>query len=193
MFLILREDVNPREIVDICISDVLPQARKRDLELRSVVSPEVGNIVADKDKVRRIITNLLGNAVKFTQQGGTVSLRAFTGKAPPVGESQFDIFQPERNSYLTFEVEDTGIGIPEDKLSRVFDSFFQVDNSSTREVGGTGLGLSIARNFVHAHRGRIEVKSDVGKGTTFTVRLPYHVETPMSASGIDGLTENVGS
>ena len=75
--------------------------------------------------------------------------------------------------FLVFKVKDTGIGIPKDQVERVFDTFFQVDNSSTREVGGTGLGLSIVRNFVRAHNGKVDVTSDVGAGTTFTVHFPY--------------------
>ncbi|HEY1099235.1 MAG TPA: ATP-binding protein, partial [Myxococcota bacterium] len=69
-------------------------------------------------------------------------------------------------------VEDTGIGIPPDKLGAVFERFFQVDNTSTREFGGTGLGLSIVKSFVDAHRGEISVESEVGKGSRFTLLLP---------------------
>jgi two-component system, NarL family, sensor histidine kinase BarA len=180
------EPTDPREVIRICVSDVVPQAQKRNLEVKVDVAEDVDVIIVDRDKIRRIITNLLGNAVKFTPAGGKVEVRARITEAPPQAED-YDIFEPERNRYLSVQVEDTGIGIPDDKLGRIFDSFFQVDNSSTREFGGSGLGLSIAKNFATAHKGKLEVKSALGKGSCFTLLLPYHPRRPAPAVGVDGL------
>lgn len=185
--LMRKEPTDPKLFIHHAVSDVAPQAKKRQLDLQVSIADDVTPIVVDSDKIRRVLSNLLSNAVKFTGVGGTVSLTATVALAPPAGSDRFDIFEPERNRYLRISVTDTGVGIPDDKLEQVFDTFYQVDNSATREFGGSGLGLSIARNFVLAHSGRIELQSALGKGTTFTVLLPYCPDTPTSAVGVDGL------
>ena len=176
-----------REVIRLSLTDVDPQARRRKIGLVVNVNDAVTPIPADFDKIRRIITNLLGNAVKFTPPGGNVHLSAEVVNDAAVGNTGPDIFEPERNRYLQIQVHDTGIGIPADKLQRIFDSFYQVDNSSTREFGGTGLGLSIVRNFVTAHRGRVDVESQEGQGSTFTVKLPYVSEPVGEGAPVDGM------
>ena len=185
--LMQRELIDPQVLLERSVSDVVPQAKKRELEISVQVAEDAEPILVDADKIRRVVTNLLGNAVKFTQPGGKITVQAERIEAYPVGSDRFDIFQPERNLYLQISVSDTGVGIPEDKLERVFDSFFQVDNTSTREFGGSGLGLSIARNFVHAHGGKMRLTSELGAGSTFVVLLPYHPEPPPAQAGVDGL------
>ena len=182
-----RYEVDPRELFQQSVSDVLPQASRRNLTIDVCVEDEVGPVELDADKIRRVITNLLGNAVKFTQPGGTIRIEAKVVEAPPPGSGNFDIFEPDRNRYLYIDVVDSGVGIPPEQLDRVFDSFFQVDGSSTREFGGTGLGLSIVRNFVQAHGGSVSVSSVLGQGSTFTVRLPYCLEQPVSEMGLAGI------
>jgi signal transduction histidine kinase len=184
--MVQKGEADLRELVKLAVSDVVPQAKKRELVIDTVIADNVRPIQVDVDKVRRILTNLLGNAVKFTPQKGKVTVRVLLDEAPPAGSDRFDLFEPERNEYLRIDVTDTGIGIPQDKLERVFDSFFQVDNTSTRQFGGTGLGLSIARNFALAHKGSLSVTSKVGEGSTFTLRLPYIVDDREAA--VDGLT-----
>ena len=185
---IVRDEVDPRAVFQQSISDVHPQASRRNLTIDVDVAADVVPIVVDADKIRRVITNLLGNAVKFTSPGGTINVTAKLVDSTPPGAGKFDIFEPERNRHLQIEVIDSGVGIPEDQIDRVFDSFFQVDSSSTREFGGTGLGLSIVRNFVLAHGGTVEVSSTVGVGTTFTVLLPYRFDSPAAEVGLDGIT-----
>jgi signal transduction histidine kinase len=170
--LIQKQEVDPRDLVDLAITDVTPQAARRDIELQIEMSEEVSPIVVDADKVRRVLTNLLANAVKFSQPNGVVRVTADIHDTRP-SEARYDIFEPERNRFLRFEVADRGVGIPNDKLEQIFEAFFQVDNTSTREFGGTGLGLSIVRNFVNAHNGRVDVSSTPGSGSIFTVFLPY--------------------
>ena len=82
------------------------------------------------------------------------------------------LFDLADETFIRVDVQDSGVGIPQEKIDRVFERFYQVDNSSTREYGGTGLGLSIVKSFVEAHKGEIFAESEVGKGSTFTVLLP---------------------
>jgi signal transduction histidine kinase len=101
-----------------------------------------------------VITNLLGNAVVFTEPGGTITLAC-----------------ERRNRRAILSVTDTGVGIPEKDLPHIFESFFHLEKSRTRNLGGTGLGLAICKAIVEAHGGRISVVSRIGQGTVFTVDL----------------------
>jgi signal transduction histidine kinase len=175
--LVMREDTDVRRVIDLSVTDILPQAKKRDIKIVVEVAPEVTSIAIDRDKVRRVITNLLGNAVKFSKPAGAITVKAELWDAPPAGSGRFDMFEPERNKHLRLQVVDQGIGIPKDKLGDIWEAFYQVDNSSTREFGGTGLGLAIVRNFTQAHGGRVEVESQLGVGSTFSVLIPYVVDT----------------
>jgi CheY-like chemotaxis protein/anti-sigma regulatory factor (Ser/Thr protein kinase) len=130
--------------------------------LRIDCSEEVGDMHSDLTKVRQILTNLLSNAVKFTAEGKIV-LAASLG--------QIDDYDS-----LVFSVSDTGIGMNEDQLTRVFEVFAQADTSTTREYGGTGLGLAISRQLADLLGGEISVVSKPGEGTTFSVELPLRLE-----------------
>jgi signal transduction histidine kinase len=113
-------------------------------------------VVTDGGKLRQILQNLIDNAIKFTDKGKvTVSARYF----------------PEAGS-VEFKVADTGIGIPKEKLPTIFEKFRQVDSSETRLYGGVGLGLFIVRQYTELIGGRVEVESEVGKGSTVTVTIP---------------------
>lgn len=172
----LRTVTDVGELLRLASTDVAPQAKKRKLNLDISIEDEVEPISVDRDKIRRAVTNLLGNAVKFTPEGGTIDVRAsviYDDFGDGTEDNRFDIFEPERIKTLRMDVRDSGIGIPEEKLEHIFDTFFQVDNTATRQFGGTGLGLSIARNFVVAHRGRVQVESKPGAGSTFSIFLPY--------------------
>ena len=134
------------------------QARGKGLSFRLELSHAPGWIVSDSGRLRQIVFNLLSNAIKFTEKGG-VTLRA-------VGEGEGEARR------LRLVIADTGIGIPADKFDEIFESFRQVDTSTTRRFGGTGLGLAICRNLALALGGDIRVESVEGKGSTFTVDLP---------------------
>jgi len=116
----------------------------------------------DRDAVEKIVTNLLSNAFKFTGDAGEVRVH--------VGRNAIPSYSAE------ITVSDTGIGIPADQLDKVFDRFYQVDASQTREHEGTGIGLALTKELVELHKGEINVTSEVGTGTTFTVRLPLSKE-----------------
>ncbi|OHV59392.1 hybrid sensor histidine kinase/response regulator [Mesorhizobium sp. LCM 4577] len=152
---------NLAEAIEDVATLVSTRAKEKDLELIVRIQPGLdGQFVGDVGRVRQIVTNLLGNAVKFTDEGHV--LVDVTGERVPAG------------TRLTISVTDTGIGIPEEKLKLVFEKFSQVDTSSTRRHEGTGLGLAITSRLVEMMGGEIGVDSAEGKGSTFwfTVTLP---------------------
>jgi two-component system sensor histidine kinase BarA len=152
--LVLAE-VDLATVMRDAVSTVMPLARKKGLRLTWQPAP-LPRVHADREKLRQCLVNLVNNAVKFTPAGGAVTVEA---RALP-GER------------IALAVTDTGIGIPVHHLPRVFDVFYQVDGSSTREFGGAGLGLAIVRSYVEAHGGEVGVESSVGKGTVVTMVLP---------------------
>jgi signal transduction histidine kinase/ActR/RegA family two-component response regulator len=135
-------------------------AHKKGLVLTVSHSVESTIVMGDPGRLRQVLLNLVGNAIKFTESGSvSVSLEASDG--PEQGECE-----------CLFVIRDTGVGIAEDVRSRIFDSFDQGDSSTTRKYGGTGLGLAITRELVHLMKGGIEVESKPGEGSVFSVRLP---------------------
>ncbi len=150
-----HELVNLSEIVQNLAIDFTPVARQAGLALIIEISDEIPTLKGNADHLYRLLDNLLGNAIKFTPSGGTVTVR-LSGDGP--------------NTIL--DVADTGVGIPEGQLDRIFDRFYQVDGSTTRRYGGTGLGLALVKEIVNAHNGAIKVSSTVGLGTTFHITLP---------------------
>ncbi|MFP5288410.1 MAG: ATP-binding protein, partial [Thermoanaerobaculia bacterium] len=130
-------------------------ARERQVRIDLDVDEEVPAFAGDPDGIERLVVNLLDNAVKYNRPGGSVSLRL----------SQAD-------GHALLEVSDTGIGIPQDALSRLFERFYRVDKGRSRDEGGTGLGLAIVKHVAQAHGGQVEVESRIGKGSTFRVKLP---------------------
>jgi signal transduction histidine kinase len=130
------------------------QFEKKDVSLRVSLPDDELYVRADRERLRQIVLNLVTNALRFTEPGGTVSLRARGAKG-----------------HVDIEVHDTGVGIPDEALETIFEPFVQVDSSLTRRVGGTGLGLSIARELAHAMGGEITVTSREGHGSTFVIRL----------------------
>ena len=134
-------------------------------KVRLVFYSEIEELVMDFDevKIQHVVYNLLSNAIKFTEQGGKVVLHAN---------------QTQRNGqpFLKLRLQDTGIGIAESQIENIFDRFYQADNSSTRKGEGTGIGLSLTKELVELMGGSIAVKSEVGKGTTFTLLLPIRLD-----------------
>jgi PAS domain S-box-containing protein len=154
-------DFNLCECIEGTMKTLALRADEKDIELLCEVSPKVAETVAgDPGRLRQILINLVGNAVKFTTEG-EVSLK--------VDADQVE----EKITTLHIVVSDTGVGIPPEKLSNIFDSFTQADTSTTREYGGTGLGLTISRRLIEMMGGRIWVESELGVGSHFhfTVRL----------------------
>jgi len=130
-------------------------------------------LAADAERLRQVFVNLVDNAVKFTPKGGkvTVSARVTDGGPADDDEGGSVLLAPVRR-VVQVTVADTGIGIPSGERNKVFDAFYQVDSSSTREYGGTGLGLSIVKRIVEAHGGTVVISANEPSGTVFTVTLP---------------------
>ena len=155
------------------------QAREKGIEFRLELSPEANrHYIGDPVRICQILSNLLSNALKFTHQGHIIMRCGIQKKSRPV-------------HHLKFEVEDTGIGIPEEKLATIFESFSQADASITRKYGGTGLGLTIARQLAEIQHGKISVASEPNQGSTFTVILPLPVARLTGPTNNDRLIEDV--
>ncbi len=169
-----RAPLQLRELMDGTLKTLAFTAQGKGVTLQSELAADVPlRLVGDPTRLRQVLLNLLGNAVKFTPHGGTVTLRVlreFGGDAR--GEAQGEADARDAAVWLRFEVEDTGIGIPADKLEAIFDPFSQADSSTTRKYGGTGLGLTICRRLVELMGGRIGVRSTEGAGSTFHFNAP---------------------
>ena len=152
-----RIDFSLSRVVESINSDFLPVCNEKSIYLKIEVSDDIEDLwVGDPVRIRQILLNLVSNAVKFTEQGG---VRVIVKKAA-------------QREGIELDVIDTGIGMSKEGLSHLFNRFQQADNSITRRFGGTGLGMSITVNLINRMGGRIDVKSELGKGTRFTVYLP---------------------
>jgi signal transduction histidine kinase len=156
-----REPLEVAEFVKGLASAARQVANDKRLRLETFVDPAVGTVLADRDKLEKVVLNLVFNALKFTPAGGRVELRA-----------------EKRGEEMTLIVTDTGMGISEKNLPHVFDRFWQADGSSKRKYQGVGIGLALVKELVEIHGGKVTVESQESKGTTFTVRLPYQAAGP---------------
>ncbi len=156
----VMEAIDAGMLIGSSLREVTPLAREKGITLDERVEEEIPSIRGDERHLIQLLTNLLRNAVKFTAEGGTVRCSA----------RQAD----SNGSRVELEVSDTGIGIPETRLHKIFDRFYQVDGSATRKYQGAGLGLAIVKKIVEAHDGEIDIASKVGEGSTFRVRLPAY-------------------
>ncbi|MFH0913513.1 MAG: ATP-binding protein [Candidatus Omnitrophota bacterium] len=138
------------------IADLIAiQCKNKNIKLLQDVQKDLPAILADHSQIERVFINLLGNAVKFTPENGQITIKA------RVKEGMVEV-----------DISDTGIGIPPDALTKLFEEFYRVDNEINQQVKGTGLGLSLVKNIVEAHKGKILVESKPGKGSTFSFTLP---------------------
>jgi len=161
-----RKAASPREIAQIAYETILPIAEKKGLKVQLDLSANLPvSALLDAEKLLQVFNNLLSNAVKFTNQGGNIKF-------------SMNLEQAQGEESLLCIVKDSGIGIPEEFLEKIFEKFFQVDNTSTRAFGGTGLGLAIARSFVEIQGGKLWLESSVEKGTTFFVSIPLEKVQP---------------
>lgn len=151
-------------IIEEVATTVYPLVQKNSNQLEVRASKTLGSIYADETKVRQILFNLVSNACKFTKEGKILL------------DAQQE--QREGEPWVVFRVQDSGIGMTREQMSRLFQAFMQADNSTSRRFGGTGLGLVISERFAHMMGGSIEVQSKLGMGTTFIVRLPQRREIP---------------
>ncbi len=149
------------------VESVVSQLGKdKNIQLSFSIPPDLDGMEADPARLRQILLNLISNAVKFNKVNGMVNIRFFK--------------TPDQQNVVC-QVEDTGIGIPEDKLSQLFQEFYQIDTSHSRAIQGTGLGLALTKKLVELHGGTISVKSIKDEGTTFTFTLPTHVKAAVTS------------
>lgn len=148
-------------------STIRPLVEKNHNRLTIQRTDNLGSMNADLTKLRQALFNLLSNATKFTENG-TIALTVETDTA-------IDAAMPDQPAWIVFQVSDTGIGMTLEQMEKVFQAFTQADASTTRKYGGTGLGLAITRHFCQMMGGDITVRSEVGVGSTFTIRLPIDV------------------
>ena len=156
------------------VATMTPHAKKKGIILELVTEPGLLQLWADAERVRQVFLNLVENAIKFTPEGGTVRLSARASSLAASGGSEEGglVLLGAQRAAVEIRVADTGIGIPEGEREKVFDAFYQVDSSSTREQGGTGLGLSIVRRLVEGHEGVVRIEGNEPNGTVFVVTIP---------------------
>ncbi len=144
---------NINEYLTALAKEFEPMAKEKGLELIYHPVRDTMQLLGDKDKLRQVFINLITNSIKYTEKG------------------KIEIIVEEEKKFGKIIIKDTGIGIPEEDLARIFERFYRVDKARSRAVGGTGLGLAIVKHIVEAHDSKIEVKSGTGKGSEFSFRL----------------------
>ncbi len=150
----MRTNVPIHQLTDAVVSELMPIARERDIEI--ILDNKVeANIYGHHESILEIVNNLVDNAIKYCEKNGKVIVTV-----------------DQKDSNVVISVSDNGIGIPADSIGNIFDRFYRVDKSRSRDVGGSGLGLSIVKAAVERHSGSVNVESEPGKGTTFRVTLP---------------------
>ncbi len=151
-----EEDFDPVEVIQSCLGMVKGQARSQGLQLETEISDQISSLRADQRMVKQILINLLSNAVKFTPQGGKITVKAWS--------------QP--GSGHVFQIIDTGIGVALDDIPKILRPFTQIESALTRKCQGTGLGLPLVKNLIELQGGYLDFQSEVGVGSTVTVRFP---------------------
>jgi two-component system, OmpR family, phosphate regulon sensor histidine kinase PhoR len=172
----LRPD-DLRAAVESAVEQAGPTARRRGVSLQLDEAPAPIRLRHDPQRIGQVVTNLVGNAIKFTEAGGSVSVRV--GPVPDGG--------------AWIEVSDTGVGIEPDELPRIFERFYRGSRANEARGSGSGLGLAIVRSIVDMHHGSVEVVSRLGAGTTFTVTLPADPRREDEAAAASGAASGTAS
>lgn len=153
-------DFNIRKVIISLANGFASKANEKGVEVHTVIDPQVPDIViGDQYRINQILTNLIGNAIKFTNEGKVEIIVNATSK-------------DEENIDVSFEVKDTGIGISDDKITSIFDSFYQVEDTANSKVGGTGLGLAITKELINLQQGELTATSTLGVGSSFSFTIP---------------------
>jgi signal transduction histidine kinase len=156
------ENIELKGIIELTASSLRPHAEAKSIKIELEIDEQLPEVYGDPEKIEQILTNLIGNAIKFTPEGGRILITA-----KPLAHDG----KGGHGDRIAVSVKDTGIGIPPEHLDAIFEKFHQVESSLQRSVSGTGLGLAITKGLVEAHQGKIWVESEVGKGSTFTFTL----------------------
>lgn len=163
---IILQPFDLNRLIDRVVSALKQKARIRQISLIAHLTPQLPAVQADEEKISWVLMHLIDNAMKFTQQGGEVQINTLMDE-----------------NAVRVAVIDNGIGIPNERLSEIFEPFHQLDSSSTRKFGGTGLGLAMVRRILEGHRTQIEAHSIVGKGSRFEFNLPLATQTRSDDNG----------
>lgn len=174
--------VSPDTLIADVASLFSERAREKQLELVTYVDPQVpASVLGDPTRLNQILSNLVNNALKFTEKGGVMVSLKRADRDCDEGEIALDL-----------HVRDTGIGIPEDKLDTIFDAFTQADQSTTRKYGGTGLGLSVCSKLADAMGGKMSIQSKEGKGSVFTLSVTLQIDKAQSVNSNAGEGLRIG-
>lgn len=160
----LFESVSLGGIIENILPVIETRASEKGLDIEKAIADDLPSIWGDRDRLHQILLNVLDNAVKFTPDTGKILIKTLDGK--------------DGNVYV--KISDTGIGIPKGEIPRLGERFYRVDKARSRELGGTGLGLSIVKHLMTAHGGKIEIESQLGKGTTVSLMFPTFQENLMT-------------
>jgi len=177
-------DCNYVSVEQLCSSSlafIRQQASNKRVQLATNIQPDLPDLFADEIRIRQVLLNLLTNAVKFTLEGGMVTLTVSHF-------SQEDALQP---TYLRIQITDTGIGIAPENIPKLFQPFVQIDGALNRQQTGTGLGLALVKQIVELHGGQVELTSKLKEGSCFTVDLPYAPQVALAsqAKSVSGSNE----
>lgn len=171
--------ISPQAVAEAArqaMSTLLPQAERKGIRLVTAIPEDLPPVLADRDRLVQILVNLVDNAVKYTPEGGSVTVRAAVlplgSAAVPERQHRSPPGRTARQHQIEIVVEDTGIGIPEKDLPRITERFYRVDKARSRELGGTGLGLAIVKHLVQVQHGTLAIQSEVGRGTAVRFTLP---------------------
>ena len=157
------ENIELKAMIELTASSLRPHADGKSIQIEVEIPEQLPAVYGDQEKIEQILTNLIGNAIKFTPDGGKILI-----SVKPLSHDKKEGY----GNMVAISVKDTGIGIPAEHLDAIFEKFHQVERSLNRSVSGTGLGLAITKGLVEAHQGKILVESEVGNGSTFTFTLP---------------------
>ncbi|MBW2464044.1 MAG: HAMP domain-containing histidine kinase [Deltaproteobacteria bacterium] len=167
-----RQPLDAGQLIRSVVTTIIPNANKKSITVESQVDDGVPQVIGDSIRIHQVLQNLADNALKFTTTGGRIILGARATEMLDDDGGFGAVLMAASKPAVEFRIEDTGMGIAPDQVERIFDAFYQVDGSSTREHGGAGLGLSIVKRLIEAHGGTIRIESSVGVGTTFFVTIP---------------------
>jgi hypothetical protein len=165
----VKLDFTSMSVVHLCQSSLTfinQQALQKQIQINTNFQPHLPNLLVDERRIRQVLINLLNNAVKFTPEGGKITLEV-TQLSPP-------------QNLLRFAVIDTGIGISPENIQKLFQPFIQIDSALNRQYAGTGLGLALVKRIVELHGGKVGLSSELGVGSCFTIELPYTSSSSLS-------------
>lgn len=157
------QNLQLNNLIELTVISMRPQADEKSIIIELDIPQSLPSVYGDPEKIEQILINLLGNAIKFTPEGGKIQISA---------KPFYEEGDPDHGKMISISVKDTGPGISKEHLGAIFEKFYQVEDSIHRSASGTGLGLAITKGLVEAHYGKIWVESEVGKGSTFFFTLP---------------------